>query len=68
MLDTVFWIAVVVASLCGALLIGIELYEDWAEAPRRRPSAEPPMLQLKRVAIRLDREPSRLVRTDRAGV
>ncbi|MCJ2055169.1 hypothetical protein MKL09_01235 [Methylobacterium sp. J-048] len=34
MLDTLFWVAVVVASSCGALMIGIELYDEWAEAAR----------------------------------
>ncbi|MCJ2124468.1 hypothetical protein [Methylobacterium sp. J-077] len=34
MLDTLFWIAVVVASLCGTLMIGIELYTEWADEAR----------------------------------
>jgi hypothetical protein len=34
MLDTLFWIAVVVATSCGALMIGIELYDEWADAAR----------------------------------
>lgn len=32
MLDTLFWIAVVVACSCGALMIGIDLYDEWADA------------------------------------
>lgn len=31
MLDTLFWIAVFVSIVCGILIMGIELYDEWAE-------------------------------------
>lgn len=56
MLDTVFWIAVVVASLCGCLIVAAELYDEWADAAR---SGEPglrasPTDQLRRLANRIE--------------
>jgi uncharacterized membrane protein len=31
MLDTIFWTAVLVAILCGIVMICLGLYDDWAD-------------------------------------
>ena len=34
MLDTVFWIAVFIAIACSILIIGMGLYDEWADEAR----------------------------------
>ena len=64
MLDTLFWTAVVVASSCGALIIGIELYAEWAdEAPNVDDTTGIfPTAQIKRLAVEIENASSRLGR------
>ena len=57
MLSTVVWTAILVALLCGILLICIDLLEEW-EYPvgsATDGSDENPTLQLRRLARQLER-------------
>jgi hypothetical protein len=66
MLDTLFWISVVVASSCGALMTGIDLYDEWADAARNvdETTGMSPTDQLRRFAMGIENAPQRL---DRVG-
>ena len=62
MLDTLFWIAVVVASLCGTLMICIDLYEEWADEAHNvdNLTGETPTAQIRRLAAGIENAPSGL--------